>query len=265
MLVALLWLAPAGGWAAVVDGGQGYVTVRAAPARDAHAVGRLADGAQAEVLEARAGWHRVRYPGGEGWVPPGTVHDGRPSAPAGSAATTESAAPGGEDAGERPPSGYLSQYGDDAVLPAVDPGSSLVSMVSGLLLVLALLAALAFAARRLAGRRLFSDRRSRGIQILATRALGARHGLLLVEAGGLVWLLAQGPDGVSLISEIRDAEALRRLNDRFGFLESPFEAELARQLDLESAAGEGGQAPREPSPEERLAALRRPPPGGPGR
>ena len=182
----------------------------------------------------------------------------------------DSPTPAGEDRGRSVPQapepqaqkdgagrGYLSEYLDAEEPPAAPADGGWLRFASGLFLVLALIVGAGWAVRWLLGRRRPLGRASPGIRILATRPLGARHGLVLVEAGGLVWLLAHGPDGVRPIAEIRDPEALRRLNERYGFLESPFEARLREQMDLEQG-GEGGEEPGpEPSPEERLAALRR--------
>jgi flagellar biosynthetic protein FliO len=169
------------------------------------------------------------------------------------------------------PGGYLSGFDRDPEPPRTG-GSGIFSVVSSLLLVLALVAGAVWVFRTFSGRRSFGPQKGRGIQILATRALGPRQGLVLVEVGGLPLLLAQGEGGVHLITEIQDPEALRRLNDLYGFRQTPFEAELHRQLDLETPDGSedapmGDLGARGPSPvpepdggpsaEERLAALRR--------
>jgi hypothetical protein len=76
-------------------------------------------------------------------------------------------------------------------------------------------------------------------------------------------LLAQSEGMVNLLAEIRDPEAVKRLNDLYGFRETPFEAELRERLDLESREeGAPPAAERALSPEERLAALRRRPKPG---
>ena len=292
--ILALFVLPAWAGRAVVEWKSGFVNVRSGPGAGTQLVGRLTNGAEAEVLEDRGEWVRVRHPGGEGWVfgkslrrlpesaeaAPLPVKDPEqtalreapaptPATPAESGAgeavaPKETLAP--EKRPESSPTGYLSQYTDDRTLPAPTPGGSILRMVSGLLLVLALVAAAVYAVRRFFGSR-FLPARGAGIRVLATRSVGARHGLLLVEAGGLVWLLAQGPDGLRLISEIREPGALGRLNERYGFLQTPFESELRRQLGEEP--GSGGEGPRagerEPtdlSAEERLAALRRRPTTG---
>jgi flagellar protein FliO/FliZ len=150
-------------------------------------------------------------------------------------------------------------------------------VVSALLLVLALVAGAVYLIKLLSGRRYFGTQKSKGIQVLATRPMGPRQALVLVEVGGRPLLLAQGEAGINLIAEIDDEDAIRRLNDLYGFQETPFEAELHRRLDLESKEGAGEDDPTRPSPspdvlaegddteravsgpspEERLAALRR--------
>jgi len=305
-LVALLvawatWLQPAWASRAVVAWDEPYVNVRAAPGTDATKIGRLAHGAEVEVLETQGEWVHLRYAGGEGWVverslerlpeptvsavgtaaasgvggseaaPDSAVPPAPPQRPGPAPAPAEktdasplaAALPPSEPAppaaaSSAPREGYL--QGFDQTPPPMEPGPGLISMLSGLLLVLALLAGVVWLIRRFTGHRFPGGRRGNAIRVLATRALGPRQGLLLAETGGLVWLLAQGPEGVRLIAEIRDEAALRRLNEQYGFRDTPFEAQLRRELDLE--ADESGPHPepdREPSPEERLAALRRRP------
>ncbi|MDW7711424.1 MAG: flagellar biosynthetic protein FliO, partial [Deferrisomatales bacterium] len=162
---------------------------------------------------------------------------------------------------------YLADLAEEA-LPSYDAGAGLLSMLSGLLLVLALLAGLVWVARRVSGGRFLPGGRGSGpIRVLATRAVGPRQGLVLAEVGGLVWLLSQGPEGLRLVAEIRDEAALAQLDQRYGFRQTPFEAALRSRLDLESGAAAGPPGSEvakgpEPTPEERLAALRRRPPAG---
>ncbi|MHB8766087.1 MAG: flagellar biosynthetic protein FliO, partial [Deferrisomatales bacterium] len=282
---ALLLFAALPAWAgrAVVDWTQRSVNVRSAPREDAPRVDRLAKGTEVETLGERGEWTRVRFDGGEGWVvsrslrtqsgvpaaAPAPAPEAPTAAPAPEAPTPAQPPPSGPGplaqssgavapAGGAPPApgGYLAQYADPPALPVADPGSSLLSLVSGLLLVLALLAGAVWAVRRFLLRGSVADRKGTAIRVLASRPLGPRQGLVLVEVGGLVWLLSQSPDGLSLVAEVRDPEALRRLGDRYGFLETPFEAELRQQLDLESAPAPEGPAPpgpSGPSPDERRA------------
>ncbi len=291
----LLWVAvlvlladPAAAGQAVVQWEYGYVNVRSAP--DGRKVDRLDRGARVETLETRGEWVHVRYDGRDGWVvarslrpvegPP--AQEPRRSAPEAPAAAEPRPAalpaqvreepapppPAAEPPAREAGRGYLAEYLDRPEPQPSRPGGAWLQILSGLFLVLALIGGAVWVARMVLARRPGLGRASGGIRILATRPLGPRQGLLLVEAGGLVWLLAQGPEGVRPIAEIRDADALKRLNERYGFLESPFEAELRKQVDLES---EGSPVPAEPAPEaggptpeERLAALRRRPrPGDP--
>ncbi len=291
-LALLLIASPALAGRAVVDWEYGYVNVRQGPSTAAERVGRISRGTEVETLEERQGWVRIRSGPLEGWVtarslkPAPTPPNPVPSPGGGEAGAASRAKPAGpkpaeppvpEPAGAPPPEGegrgrpeaqapetpgredrrsrgYLSEYLDAEQPPAAPAEDGWLRFASGLFLVLALILGTGWAVRWLLGRRQPLGRASPGIRILATRPLGGRHGLVLVEAGGLVWLLAHGPDGVRPIAEIRDPEALRRLNERYGFLESAFEARLREQMDVE----EGGEEPGpEPSPEERLAALRR--------
>ena len=265
---------------AVVEWEFGYVNVRADPSTGGDPVGRLATGAETEVLEDRGEWTRVRFPGGEGWVvtrslqavpeppaepapPPVTVAPAAlasPSAePAASSVPQEAPAPAVAD--EARPGGYLSEYADDPDLPSFDTGPSVVSAISGLLIVLALIAGAVLLGRKLLGSRFPAARRPGGIRLLASRPVAPRQSLLLVEVEGLVWLVGQGPEGVQLIAPIEDERALERLDDRYEFRETPFQSELRRTFDQEDEGPPGSsaasEAPAEPTREMRLAALRR--------
>jgi flagellar biosynthetic protein FliO len=301
-ILLLLFAFPAWAVRVVVDWEYRYVNVRSGPSMDKEVVGRLVEGTEADVIERLEQWAKIRYPGGEGWVverslrlPPVEPTVSEPAvesailasvpgvpAPEPSAAVTASPSPRAlevsgvetkvvprvemrtEPDAETPPDAYLAEYAEESTLSATDPGGGVLRLVSGLLLVFALLAAAVYLFRRFMGPRLLASRRAGGIQVLATRPLGSRHGLLLVEVGGLIWLVGQGAEGLRLIAEIRDPGALRRLNDRYGFLEGPFEAELRDHLDESRAGpqglgGNGGRETSAPSPEERLAILRRRP------
>ncbi len=289
-VAALLLLAgPAAAGQAVVQWEYGYVNVRSAP--DGRKVDRLDRGARVETLESRGKWVHIRYDGRDGWVvarslrsvepPPAREPSSQPAAQeAPAAAELQAVAPPAqvqEEPAPPPPrveppareagGSYLAEYLDRPQPEPSRPDGAWLQILSGLFLVLALIGGAVWVVRMVLARRPGLGRASGGIRVLATRPLGPRQGLLLVEAGGLVWLLAQGPEGVRPIAEIRDADALKRLNERYGFLESPFEAELRKQVDLES---EGSPPPEPtpeaggPTPEERLAALRRRPrPGDP--
>lgn len=287
-LLSLLAAVPGGALAAraVVDWEFDHVNVRAAPSRTGEAVGRLAAGAEAETLEAQGEWTRVRFPGGSGWVvsrslrplpepppppapvpaPPAAAPSTPPPevaevpAPAAPPAPPLQPPPAETQAGS--PDGYLSQYRDAPELPALDTGSGVVSALSSLLLVLALIAGAVFAARKLLGSRLPSARRPGGVRVLASRPVAPRQALLLIEVEGLVWLVGQGPDGLRRIDRIEDPRALERLDDRYEFLETPFQSELRRNLNAEDQAEDAAPAAAPVAPdnltrEQRLAALRR--------
>jgi flagellar protein FliO/FliZ len=129
--------------------------------------------------------------------------------------------------------------------------------------VLALIAGVVYVLKLLSARKYPAGLKAKGIQVLATRPLGPRQALLLVEVGGMPLLLAQGEGMVNLLAEIRDPEAVKRLNDLYGFRETPFEAELRERMDVESQDEKTAPAGERPvSPEERLAALRRRPKPG---
>jgi flagellar biosynthetic protein FliO len=167
-----------------------------------------------------------------------------------------------DGAEEARPGGYLSQYTDDSDLPSFDTGPSVISALSGLLIVLALIAGAVVVVRKLLGSRFPAARRPGGIRVLASRPVAPRQSLLLVEVEGLVWLVGQGPEGLRAIDRIEEPRALERLDDRYEFLETPFQSELRRTFDLEGAPGEappeaGETASDEPTREQRLAALRR--------
>ncbi len=265
-LLGLALFVAASAWAgrAVVDWDSPYVDLRAGPGTDSPAQGRLSRGDEVDILEVRGDWAQVGFPGGRGWVTAqslrGLAEPGAPPAGGPSAGTQREDARSGavpEGKGDRPRR-YLADVEQDS-LPSYEPGSGLLSLFSGLLLVLALIAGLVYLLRRFSLQRFPGGRRYNAIQVLASRPVGPRQGLLLVEVGGLLWLLAQGPEGVRLIAEISDADALRRLGERYGFREEPFEAELRSRLEERGDSGDRG-APAEPTSEERLAALRRRPP-----
>ena len=270
-------------WAAraVVQWEYDYVNVRVEASPTADPVGRLAAGAEADILEQNGAWARVRYSGGEGWVvsrslqvitpagaeeppaqggdapPPPTPSPAAPAAPPLLAPPNEAPA----SAPQPPTTGYLSQYTDDLEMPVFDTGPSVLSVLSGLFIVLALIAATVFVVRKLLGSRFPVGRRPTGIRILASRPVAPRQSLLLVEVEGLVWLVGQGPEGMQLIAPIEDPRALEQLDDRYEFLETPFQSELRRNFELEGegppSSGAAPAVPAEPTREQRLAALRR--------
>ena len=192
---------------AVVAWEADYVNVRVEPSTAGDPVGRLATGAEAEVLEDRGEWTRVRFPGGEGWVvtrslqalpdppaapasvsapPPATVAPVARVAPAAPSAEPAALpvpreAPVSAAADAAPSGGYLSQYTDDPDLPSFDTGPSVISALSGLLIVLALIAGAVLLGRKLLGSRFPAARRPGGIRVLASRPVAPRQSLLLVE------------------------------------------------------------------------------------
>lgn len=304
LLLSLLAL-PAWAERAVVSSARG-ANVYSASGKRAAKIHLLGKNAEVEMLDEKDGRVHVRFQGGEGWVsrdtlrelpaaepaakpraapaaveepkaapvpPPPAVPAAPPPAVAVPAAAPPSAAPPPE--GTPAPSAkagsdreYLAQELKEEPLKKVETGSGFVSVLGSLLLVLALVAGAVYGFKVFAARRLVVGGKSKGIQVLATRPLGPRQGLLLVEVGGLPLLLAQSEGMVNLIAEIRDAEAVERLNDLYGFKETPFESELRSRLDLESGdeptrrAGspaveaEGGPSAGLSS-EDRLSALRR--------
>lgn len=294
LLLPVFFLAAAPAFAEKATIDWEWVNVRSGPDPSADRVGRLVEGAEADIVGAEDDWLQVSYPGGKGWISAKSVK-ASPSMPAPAeaespsaayAASTDSAPEAAATAAKLQtveaqidptpdalprknalPSkqGYLSEYLDPESSPPPDSaGSALIRMFSGLFIVLGIMGGAVWLTRKFLWRRMPSDRRGRGIQVLASRSISARQGLLLVEVGGMVWLLAQGPDQISLVAEVKDPDALRRLNESYEFLDSPFEAELRGKLDLESseifpadASSEnmdGGEA--NPTTEDRLAALR---------
>ncbi|MBI5017374.1 MAG: flagellar biosynthetic protein FliO [Deltaproteobacteria bacterium] len=262
-------------------------------------LGQLPPQTKVDVVEDRGGAARVRGRGLEGWVKRSRLQmleepkaPAAPPVPAPVPVSAPPAVPPATTGGSPPPvapalppaapakdpgtdGGYLAKFDKEEGAAKVDVGPSVFTAVSALLLVLALVAGAVYLIRLLSGRRALGGAKTKGIQVLATRPLGPRQALLLVEVGGVPLLLAQGEGMVNLIAEIRDPEAVRRLNDLYGFRETPFEAELRGRLDLEAAEedtevrarpprsprAEAGPVPEEPGPsvEDRLAALRRRP------
>lgn len=301
LLMAFLAL-PAWAERAVVSSAKG-ANVYSASGAKARKTGLLARNTAVETLEARDGRVRVRFRGGEGWIaartvrvlpaadvaqppvelpaPTRKVEPANPvpppaavSAPPPVPIPVESPAP--SQLAANPPNdtqgtdgGYLARALKEEPLAKVETGPSFLSVIGSLLVVLALVAGAVYLLKTLAGRRLMGGgAKGKGIQVLATRPLGPRQGLLLVEVGGLPLLLAQSEGMVNLITEIRDPEAVGRLNDLYGFRETPFEAELRTRLDLESGDDPRGRSAAPvvpsghdlsagPSPEDRLSALRR--------
>jgi flagellar biogenesis protein FliO len=85
--------------------------------------------------------------------------------------------------------------------------SGAASPIASCLAILALLAGLAFLARRLRGRvpGLAAGGKAPGkrpISILSARGLGGQQSLVIAEAGGQVFLLGVGRGGITLLSRL---------------------------------------------------------------
>lgn len=292
LLLFLLILSASPVWAETAEVlGKGELVMWSSPSGRSRR-GEVPPGAEVQVLDDRGAAVKVRYKGAEGWVKGSRLRRApepaaAPVAPAPAAAAPAvappvgaQASPGGGTYGTAGTEGTqqapapavaapvapapqpdpYAKYDREEAVPRVEAGPSLVTAVGALLLVLALIAGVVYLLRLLGARKYPAGLKAKGIQVLATRPLGPRQALLLVDVGGMPLLLAQSEGMVNLLAEIRDPEAVRRLNDLYGFRETPFEAELRQRLDLESQEEKpapGGE--RVLSPEERLAALRRRP------
>lgn len=285
-LAALALALPALAATAVVDWNQSFVNVRAEPSQTARKTGAIQTGSKVEVLAQKGEWSKVRYAGGEGWVvakslkasaekpapaprPVEATIARQEASPAPLPAPVAPAAPVIAEPPPKPvapapppPGGYLSDVPDKPALPEVSIGKTLVSMVSGLLLVLAIIGAVVWAMRRFLGGKFPQLSSTGAIRILATRPVAQRQALMLVEVGGEVFLIGQSDGELRLLSKIDSPSAIDRLDYLFTFKASKFEAELRKELDVESKEGEEeGSAKPEPqgfgdSIAARLARLR---------
>lgn len=284
LLLFLLILTTSPAWAETAEVlGKGELVMWSSPSGRSRR-GAVPPGAEVQVVDDRGAAVKVRYRGGEGWVkgsrlrrapepqparaepaplPVAAPVAAVPAAVPGTAAPAEAPAPAPIPQAPAPapqPDPYAKYDREEAAAPRVQAGPSLLTAVGALLLVLALIAGVVYLLRLLGARKYPAGLKAKGIQVLATRPLGPRQALLLVDVGGMPLLLAQSEGMVNLLAEIRDPEAVRRLNDLYGFRETPFEAELRQRLDLESQEEKPEPAgERVLSPEERLAALRRRP------
>ena len=134
-------------------------------------------------------------------------------------------------------------------------------MLSGLLLVLAIIGAIVWAMRRFMGKKFPGLQGGQAIRVLASRPLGTRQSLLLAEVGGEVYLLSQSDGGISLLTKVESEAALERLDFLFSFKPTRFESELRRELNVEEAEPAGEEKPQEKGGEglsvsERLDRLR---------
>lgn len=281
-ILALALALPAFSATAVVDWNQSFVNVRLEPSQTAKKTGAIQEGGKVEIVATRGEWAKVRYAGGEGWVIAkslkATADRPAPAAkpaelqPAQAAAPVVPAAPVAPVVPEPvqkpavpappPPGSYLADVPDKPALPEVSIGKTLVSMVSGLLLVLAIIGAVVWAMRRFLGGKFPQLSGTGAIRVLATRPVAQRQALMLVEVGGEVYLIGQSDSELRLISKIESQAAVDRLDYLFTFKATKFESELRRELDVESKEGEEPGGPK-PEPQgfadsiaARLARLR---------
>jgi len=92
-------------------------------------------------------------------------------------------------------------------LAPIGGGSQLLRTALGLVLILGLVFALAWAARRISGGRLGSRSGSGPIRIVAQQALGVKERLLLVEVGGRRILLGVSSGRIGRLADLGPAEA----------------------------------------------------------
>lgn len=272
-LCAVLISIPVLAATAVVDWNQSFVNVRSEPSQTAKKVGAIQSGAKVDLVTQKGDWAKVRYAGGEGWVvlkslrvtadkpatmtsqlvrsesetAPAPAKAAEPVAPAPPQAPAVSVPPQPQAApASPPPGGYLSDIPDKPALPEVSIGKTLVSMVSGLLLVLAIIGAVVWAMRRFLGGKFPQLQGTGAIRVLSTRPVAQRQALMLVEVGGEIFLIGQTDSELRLISKIESPDAIDRLDYLFTFKATKFESELRRELDVESreggAQGEAGPA-----------------------
>ena len=288
LLALLLFFAalPAFAATAVVDWDQHYVNVRSEPSHGSKKTGAIQNGAKVEILSQKGEWAKVRHSGGEGWVvikslrvvaekapskpPPPPVETPvaealpvaaapvvAPSfAPPPPPAPPESATPAG---------GYLSNVPDRPGLPEISIGKTLVSMISGLLLVFAIIGGVVWLLRRFLGGRFPTLQSSNAVRVLASKPLAQRQALLLVEVGGEIYFISQTESEIRLISKVDSPSAVDRLDYLFSFKPSKFESELRQELNVDeekpqngAAAGPGGEKETESASSiaARLAKLR---------
>lgn len=292
-LSLLAFVSPVHASFAVVDWSEPYVNVRADSAHGSKKLGAIQKGNRVEILSQRGEWARVHYAGGEGWVllkalrvvpdpppapkpaeprvvPQETQAAAAPAAPVSPARPVEEpvSPPVSSPAKPAPAGGYLSNVDQrPGGLPEVSIGKTLVSMISGLLLVLGLIAGVVWLLRRFMSGRFPALQGGNAIRLLATRPLAQRQALMLVEVGGEVYLLSQTDSEVRLLTKIDSASAIDRLDSLFTFKPSKFESELRRELDedyapaagaiVDSRASNGTSAPESSADiAERLRRLR---------
>ncbi|HBF33645.1 TPA: flagellar biosynthetic protein FliO [Candidatus Sumerlaeota bacterium] len=92
-------------------------------------------------------------------------------------------------------------------LPATDnPGILLAKMLFSLVLVLGLIIAAAWAARRFLPKNVATGGKSDAIRIVATKMLGGRRSLVLVRVRGQTLLLGMTPQNITTLTEIHEVE-----------------------------------------------------------
>lgn len=277
---------PSSAATAIVNWNEGFVNVRADATQSAKKLGTINVGEKVEILTQKGDWARVRYASGEGWVvvkslkltperaaakPPSPEPAPAP-VPAPIAPPAPALAPTPAYNAPTPaptaPGGYLSDVPEKPAMPEFSLGKTLVSMISGLLLVLGMIGGIVWLIRRFFAGRFPALQGANAIRVLASRPLAQRQALLLVEVGGEIYLISQSEGEVRLLSKIDSPNAVDRLDYLFSFKPTEFEGELRRELDVESreeeaaVASANGQPPAEEKvPEslsisERLARLR---------
>lgn len=289
-IVLLLLLAgmPAFAAQAVVDWEYGFVNSRAEPSHGARKTGTIQKGVKVDILSQKDDWAKVRHPGGEGWVvlkslrvlsdkaaPKAPLAKPPEPAPEPAAkpvqaevnATPQAPVKPPEPApspvaAATPPSGYLSDVPETRPLPEASLGKALISMISGLLVVLGIIGAAVWALRKFMGKSFPGLQGGTAIRLLASRPLGPRQAILLIEVGGEVYLIGQTEGGINLLTKIEAEAAIDRLDFLFTFKPTKFESELRRELNVDEASpgpdgapdenGEGGPL----SVAERLNKLR---------
>lgn len=287
VVLLLLTSVPALAAQAVVDWEHGFVNARAEPSHGSKKTGTIQKGVKVEILSQKDEWAKVRHPGGDGWVVLKSLRvlpDKAASKPAQAKAPEPvvQQAPAEEKTPEqrpaeppkppapapdpaaaaRPPSGYLSDVPETRQLPEVSLGKTLLSMISGLLVVMGLIGAVVWAIRRFMGKNFPGMKGGSAIRLLASKPLGPRQAVLLIEVGGEVYLLGQTESEINLISKIESEGAIDRLDFLFTFKPTKFESELRRELNVDEVpegmgdAREEGGEDRPLSVAERLNKLR---------
>lgn len=279
---------------ALVEWENSYVNTRAEPSQTSKKTGTIPKGGKVEILVQKGEWAKVRHSGGEGWVTSKSlkVLPEKPvpqpaAAEARAAAPVEPPKPVAEPvqpsvpalspaAAPQVPGGYLSGVSEKPSLPEVSVGKTLVSLVTGLMLVLGIIGGIVWALRKFMGKTFPALQGANAIRVLASKPLAQRQAVMLVEVGGEIFFISQTDSDIRLLSKIESPAALDRLDYLFSFKPTKFEAELRKELDIEGKEMMAAEAETAPasngngkkdekdglSPSERLARLRTKP-GGP--